>query len=305
MSQAFNLLVILGPTASGKTKLGVQLAERLNGEIISADSRQVYRGLDIGSGKDLEEYNDIPYHLIDIVDPGFEYNLFEFQKHFTLAFKDISCRQKLPLLVGGTGMYIDAIVKGYDMVEAPVDPDLRNELNAKTQEELITQLKGLQPGLHNTTDLEDKDRIVRAIEIALAEKTAQQKAEPYAEKPDVNPLVFGIQWDRDVLRKRITLRLKDRLEQGMIEEVEGLHAAGVSWDTLAFYGLEYRFLAEHLQGKLSRNDMFQKLNSGIHKFAKRQDTWFRKMERKGTNIHWLAGDKDPFAQASSILESMR
>jgi tRNA dimethylallyltransferase len=288
-----NLLVILGPTASGKTRLGVGAARALSGEIISADSRQVYRGMDIGTGKDLAEYGEVPYHLIDIVDPGYEFNVFEYQRRFFEAFADIRGRGRLPVLVGGTGLYLDAVLKGYRMVEVPENFELRRQLAELSIEELTARLATLRPQRHNTTDTLERDRLVRAIEIAEGESEASAQLPPL---PELRPLVFGVQWERAVLRRRITARLKERLERGMIEEVERLHLEGVPYETLEFYGLEYRFVAQCLQGELNRNDMFQKLNSAIHQFAKRQETWFRRMERQGTPIHWLDGAGDPLRQ---------
>jgi tRNA dimethylallyltransferase len=295
---ACNLLVVLGPTASGKTRLGVQLARTLAGEIISADSRQVYRGMDIGTGKDLAEYGEIPCHLIDIVEPGCEFNLFEYQRRFLQAFAAVRGRGRLPVLVGGTGMYLEAVVNGYRLVEAPENPELRRELALLPMAALAERLQRAASKLHNTTDLLERERLTRAIEIAEYER--EHAPEPL---PEIRPLIFGIRWDREVLRRRITARLGERLEQGMIEEVARLHAAGIPWETLEFYGLEYRFVARHLKGELNRNDMFQKLNSAIHDFAKRQETWFRRMERGGVVIHWLDGAGEPLVEALAILKT--
>ena len=288
-----NLLVLLGPTASGKTHLAVQAARQLDGEIISADSRQVYRGLDIGSGKDLEEYGSTPYHLIDIADPGYEFSLFDFAQAFSRAFSEIKSRNRLPILCGGTGLYLDAVLQGYELVKVGENKVLRQELELLPLSSLQKRLQSLRPDQHNSTDLEDRSRLIRAIEIAVGEKLATARP---LELPDLKPRVFGLRWPRELLRKRITQRLRQRLEQGMIEEVEGLHKAGVSWETLDFYGLEYRFISQYLQGQLNRNDLFQKLNSAIHQFAKRQETWFRRMERQGVVIHWLEGDADPVTE---------
>lgn len=288
-----NLLVLLGPTASGKTRLGVAAAEALGGEIISADSRQVYRGLDIGSGKDLNEYGSIPYHLIDIVEPGYEFSLFDFTSRFAAAFRAICRRNRLPVLVGGTGMYLDAVLRGYRMVEVPRDPALRRRLAPLDMEQLRGRLWELRADLHNRTDLEDRDRLVRAIEIAEGER---QKGAAPVDLPEFTPRVYGLTWPRPVLRARITARLQDRLQNGLIEEVAGLHAAGVPWETLDFFGLEYRFVAAHLRGRLSRNDLFQKLNSAIHQFAKRQETWFRRMQKQGVEIHWLDAAAEPLPE---------
>jgi len=297
-----NLLVILGPTASGKTRIGVGAARELGGEIVSADSRQVYRGMDLGTGKDLAEYGEIPCHLIDIVEPGYEFSVFEFQRRFFDAFADIRGRRRLPLLVGGTGLYLDAVLKGYRLVEVPENPELRKELCTLDVEALASRLRWVRPEQHNTTDLTDRERLVRAIEIAEGEAAAEAGLPPL---PHLRPLVFGLRWARQALRRRITARLKERLEQGMIEEVARLHEEGVPWETLEFYGLEYRFAARYLQGKLNRNDMFQKLNSAIHDFAKRQETWFRRMERQGTEIRWVEGAGDPLGELMAALEGCK
>jgi tRNA dimethylallyltransferase len=293
----FDLLVILGPTTSGKTRLGVQLAKALGGEVISADSRQVYRGMDIGTGKDLAEYGDIPRHLIDIVNPGDEFSLFEFQRLFFEVYAAVRERGRLPVLVGGTGMYLQAVLQGYKLLETPPNPSLRRELADLSMAALAERLKGSASRLHNSTDLLERERLVRAIEIAEYEQ--EHKPEPI---PQLKPLILGIRWEREALRQRITARLRERLAQGMIEEVERLHRQGVPWETLEFYGLEYRFIARHLKGELNRNDMLQKLGSAIHDFAKRQETWFRRMERSGIAIRWLDGAGEPFKEAMGIMQ---
>ena len=295
-----NLLVILGPTASGKTRLGTELARALSGEIISADSRQVFRGMDIGTGKDLHEYGEIPYHLIDVAAPGSEFNLFEFQRLFLDAFSEISGRRRLPVLVGGSGMYLDSVLRGYWLKEIPENPELRRELEPLSMEELAERLRSGNPKLHNTTDLTERARLTRAIEIAQGSAT-DPEGEP---GPGIAALTLGIRWERALLRERITLRLRERLEAGMIEEVQRLHASGIPYEKLEFYGLEYRFLARHLKGELSRNDMFQKLNSAIHDFAKKQENWFRRMESHGTPIHWLDGTGDPRREALDYLAGL-
>lgn len=294
-----DLLVVLGPTASGKTRLGVELARRLSGEVISADSRQVYREMDLGTGKDLAEYGEIPHHLIDIVPPGSEFNVFQFQNRFLAAYADIRARGRLPVLVGGTGMYLDAALGGSRLREVPENPALRDELDRLSMAALTGRLRLLTPRLHNTTDLLERPRLVRAIEIAAFE--AEHAPEPL---PPLRSCIFGLRRNRETLRRRITLRLRERLDQGMVEEVARLHDTGVPWDKLEFYGLEYRFIARHLKGELSRNDMFQKLNSAIHDFAKRQETWFRRMERNGTVIHWLDGAGKPLEEALEILQKL-
>ena len=298
---AFNMLVVLGSTASGKTKLAVELARMLNGEIISADSRQVYRGLDIGSGKDLDEYQEINHHLIDIVDPGYEYNIFDFQQDVINAHQQINLKNKLTILAGGSALYVDSILKGYRLIAVPENKTLRSTLARLSHEQLIQKLIQLKPNLHNTTDLIERERLLRAIEIAEGELAAQDEINDF---PALKPLIFAIKWPREVIRQRITLRLKQRMVQGLIEEVAQLHAQGVSWQTLYFYGLEYRFIAQHLQGQLSENDCFQKLNSAIHQFSKKQDTWLRRVERNGTKIHWLDGDKDTLAQAMAVIAGL-
>lgn len=300
MNNDYNLLVILGATAGGKTGLAVKVARHLAGEIISADSRQVYRGMDLGTGKDLFEYGEIPYHLIDIAEPGSEYNVFQFQQDCFSAIEDIWQRQKLPVICGGTGMYLDAILSGYRLVAVPPDPQLREELRSYTDDALRQKLLKLKPEQHNTTNLEERERLVRAIEIALGEQKVAGELPPL---PQISPLVFGIRWPREILRQRIAVRLRQRLEEGMIDEVRQLHESGVAWEQLEFYGLEYRLIAQHLQGKLNRNDMEQKLRSAIGQFAKRQETFFRRMEKRGVDIHWLDGTGDVFAEFCQILES--
>lgn len=294
-----NLIVILGPTASGKTSLGVNVARLLDGEIVSADSRQVFRGMDLGTGKDLEEYGDTPYHLIDVADAGGEFSVFEFQRLAFSAFENIWERGRMPVLVGGTGLYLDAVLQGYRMVEVPENPELRTELGALDDEQLRQRLLAQRPGQHNRSDLELRKRLIRAIEIAEGTAAAEKELEPL---PATRPLVYGLRWPRAELRRRITARLKERIEQGMVDEVAALRSGGVSWESLEYYGLEYRFIARHLQGELNRNDMFQKLNSAIHQFAKRQDTWFRRMERQGCEIHWLEAGDNPLAQLTADLE---
>jgi tRNA dimethylallyltransferase len=294
-----NLLVVLGPTASGKTRLAVGAARALGGEIISADSRQVYRGMDLGTGKDLSEYGEVPHHLIDILQPGEEFHLFAFLGRFAEVFAAIRGRGRLPVLAGGTGLYLDAVLRRYQLAAVPENPQLRLELAESSMAELAARLQLHRPALHNSTDLTDRARLLRAIEIAEGEADAV----PLPPLPELRPLVFGLRWERNELRRRITARLKERLAQGMVEEVEGLHVAGVPWETLEFYGLEYRFVARHLQGQLSRNDMVQKLCSAIHDFAKRQETWFRRMERNGVEIHWLDGAGAPLHELLALVEN--
>ncbi|MBF0446033.1 MAG: tRNA (adenosine(37)-N6)-dimethylallyltransferase MiaA [Magnetococcales bacterium] len=294
-----NLLAVVGPTASGKTQLGVMLAKKLGGEIISADSRQVFSRMDIGTGKDLREYGQVPYHLIDIVEPGEEFNLFDYQRLAYQCVEDIRNRDALPILVGGSGLYLDSLLGGYRLVPVPQNPLLREQLAKLTMEELRQRLNVVRPKQHNVTDQLDRDRLVRAIEIAEGEKPLLAKLPP---PPAVDGLLLGIAWERAVLRKRITLRLEQRLKEGMIEEVEGLLASGVSAERLMFYGLEYRFICQMLHGQINRETLFIKLNQAIHKFAKRQDTWFRRMVKRGANIIWLEGGDGLEASALEVVK---
>ncbi|WP_020677406.1 tRNA (adenosine(37)-N6)-dimethylallyltransferase MiaA [Geopsychrobacter electrodiphilus] len=295
-----NLLVILGATAGGKTTLAVRAARQLDAEIISADSRQVYRGMDLGTGKDLAEYGEIPCHLIDIVEPGAEYNVFNFQRDCLAAIAAIHQREKLPLLCGGTGMYLDAVLRGYRLIEVPENRALRAELEPLSDHQLRLRLMQLKPQLHNRTDLDDRQRLLRAIEIAVGEQNSVDLP-PF---PPLHPCIFGLRWPHEVLRQRIALRLQQRFEQGMIAEVAELHEGGVPWAKLEFYGLEYRLIAQHLQGHLNRNDMVQQLRSAIGQFAKRQETFFRRMEKQGMKIHWLDGQGEPFADLCQVLQDL-
>lgn len=287
-----NLIVILGPTASGKTQLAVRLAKDMGSEIISADSRQVYRSMDIGTGKDLSEYVvngvSVPYRLIDIVDPTYEFNVFEYQKRFYKSFSEISSRAIIPIMVGGTGLYIESIIMGYRMMEVPENPALREELEKESMQELVKRLLTLNPEVHNTTDLKDRKRCIRAIEIMEYARAGKGAYE--VNHPIIIPLVIGVRWERDILRQRITNRLIERLQSGMIDEVKRLHESGTGWEKLNYFGLEYRYVGLYLQGKISYDDMFQKLNTRIHQFAKRQETWFRRMEKRGIKIFWIDGN---------------
>jgi tRNA dimethylallyltransferase len=297
---SFNLIVILGATATGKTRVAARVARSLDGEIISADSRQVYRGMDIGTGKDLGEYGEVPFHLIDIRDPGEEFSVFDFQNAFYLAFHEIRSRGKLPILAGGTGLYLESALLGYRLPEVPENRALRRELSPFSLSELQERLKKAKPDLHNTTDLTDRSRLIRALEIA-----AFTAGHPTPEKArlDLRPAVFGVAWNREALRDRITRRLRERIDGGMLKEVGNLRRAGISDERLEDYGLEYRYTALHLRGELNRNDFFQKLNSAIHQFAKRQETWFRRMERRGVRIHWVDGSRDPAEDIMKVLRS--
>ncbi len=296
----YELITVLGPTAVGKTRLAVRLAGEFNGEIISADSRQVYKYMDIGTGKDLDEYvingRKIEYHLINIIEPAAEFNLYLFQKKFFEAFDKIKSKNKIPFLVGGTGLYLSSVLQGYNLPEVNFDKDRMAALQKLSKNELRNKLKSLNPNLHNKTDLEIKERIIKAILIA-------EKKPPQAKsgKLKVDSLVIGIRVNPDVLRNRITRRLKKRLEEGMITEVENLLQKGITHERLKLFGLEYKFISMYLQKELSYNDMFQKLNSAIYKFAKRQMTWFRKMEREGIKINWIEGAG--FEKAKEIIEA--
>jgi tRNA dimethylallyltransferase len=294
----YNLLVILGVTAGGKTGLAVKAATHFSGEIISADSRQVYRGMDLGTGKDLAEYGDLPYHLIDIAEPGDEYNVFQFQRDCFDSIESIWQRQKIPIICGGTGMYLDAVLSGYRLVSVPENPQLRDKLECYSDNALRQELLQLKPEQHNRTDLENRDRLIRAIEIVVGEQESTKVLPPL---PEISPLIFGIRWPRDVLRKRIAVRLRQRFEAGMIDEVQQLYDSGVSWERLEFYGLEYRLIAQYLQGQLNKNDMVQKLRSAIGQFAKRQETFFRRMEKRGIKIHWLDGEGAVFEELQQVV----
>ena len=296
------LICILGPTAAGKTRLAAHVAASANGEVVSADSRQVYRHMDIGTGKDLEDYTvdgvTVHTHLIDIVDPGYEYNVFEFKRDCVAAIREIHSRGRLPVLCGGTGLYLSAVLQDYQLLSAPPDPARRAELETISTEQLIAELQSHGP-LHNTSDIEDRSRLIRAIEIA--------EADPSARAPSIalDSHVFGIRWERRDLRRRITQRLAYRLEHGLLEEVRALLARGLTHDQLIFYGLEYRYVTEHLRGEISREEMFAALSAAIHQFAKRQDTWFRRMERQGVEIRWLDGRHSPEANAEKVLGHIR
>ena len=282
-----DLITILGPTASGKTPLAAALADRLGTEIISGDSRQVYRRMDLGTGKDLVDYTvegrQVPYHLIDIVEPGYKYNVFEYQRDFLKAYQEITAKNKLPILCGGTGMYIESVLKGYRLLPVPENPELRASLEGKSLEELTGILEGYKK-LHNSTDVDTAKRAIRAIEIE--EYYKQQPAE-YREFPSLKSLIIGVDIDRELRREKITRRLKQRLDEGMVEEVRGLLAEGIDPENLIYYGLEYKFLTQYAIGELIFDEMFHQLETAIHQFAKRQMTWFRGMERRGFTIHWL------------------
>ena len=283
----YDLITILGPTASGKTPLAAALADRLGTEIISGDSRQVYRRMDLGTGKDLVDYvvdgRPVPYHLIDIVEPGYKYNVFEYQRDFLKAYEEITDKGKLPILCGGTGMYIESVLRGYRLLPVPENPELRASLEGKSLEELTDILKRYKK-LHNSTDVDTAKRAIRAIEI---EEYYKQQPPEYREFPSLKSLIIGVDIDRELRREKITRRLQQRLDEGMVEEVRGLLAEGIPAENLIYYGLEYKFLTQYAIGELTYVEMFQQLETAIHQFAKRQMTWFRGMERRGFTIHWL------------------
>ena len=291
------MITILGPTASGKTSVAARLAAEIGGEIVSADSRQVYRRMDIGTGKDLDDYEvknengevtNVPYHLIDIREPGTKYNLFEYQQDFYDVYQDIRRRGAVPILCGGTGLYIEAVLKGYKLSPVPQNQELRDSLEGKPLNELTEMLKRLKEkngsNMHNTTDVDSCQRAIRAIEI---ETYNLEHPTPRRELPPVESLIIGIDIDREERRAKITRRLKARLEEGMVEEVKALLDEGIPADDLIYYGLEYKFLTEYLTGVASYGEMTNRLEIAIHQFAKRQMTWFRGMERRGFKIHWI------------------
>lgn len=301
-----DLIVILGVTATGKTRLAVNLATKVNGEIISADSRQVYRGMDIGTGKDLKEFEvnnqTVPYHLIDIVDAGDEYNVFKFQQDFLTVFSAIKNRGKQAILCGGTGLYLDAVLKGYRFLEIPENSLLREKLSQRSTVELVEILKQYK-ALHNTTDTQHRKRLIRAIEIAQFESENEALKRDF---PKINYQLFGIHFDRAIIKKRITHRLKTRLEEeGMIDEIKGLINRGVTHEKLQYYGLEYKFISSYLLNEISKEELFEKLNIAIHQFAKRQATWFRRMEKQGFDINWIDGNLPLGEQLNRIEELLK
>jgi tRNA dimethylallyltransferase len=300
----YNLLVILGPTATGKTRLAALIASKINGEVISADSRQVYKGMDIGSGKDLQDYivNNIsvPYHLIDIVEAGEEYNVFRFRQDFQKAFRDIISRNKFPILCGGTGLYIQSVLGNYSMAEVPENNELRTLMESKSTEELISWLESLRK-LHSTTDTVDRKRLYRAIEIEEFQKE-KATSEYFC---SIQPLIIGIQLERKLVRERITLRLKQRLDSGMIDEVADLINKGVPVEQLIAYGLEYKYICLYLQKQIIYEEMFRLLNIAIHQFAKRQMTWFRRMERQGYQINWIDGTTDNEKKVCEVIRLLK
>ena len=300
------LITILGPTASGKTPVAAHLAKEIGGEIISADSRQVYRRMDIGTGKDLDDYLGVPYHLIDICEPGTKYNLFQYQQDFFDAYQDIQRRGVTPILCGGTGLYIEAVLKGYKLSPVPQNQALRDSLEGKSLAELTQMLEALKAktgsNMHNKTDVDSCQRAIRAIEI---ETYNLENPVPRRELPPVDSLIIGIDIDREHRREKITRRLKARLEEGMVEEVKELLDEGIPAEDLIYYGLEYKFVTEYLVGKTTYDEMFQRLEIAIHQFAKRQMTWFRGMERRGFTIHWIDALQPMEDKVAQIIEKMK
>jgi len=302
LASNYNLITILGPTATGKTGVAACLAARINGEIISADSRQVYRGMDLGTGKDLADYvvdgKKIPYHLIDIVDAGYEYNVFEYQRDFVNAFNSIGLSGNFPIVCGGSGMYIEAVLKGYKLINVPVNEPLRANLLGKSLEELTAILKTYKM-LHNLSDVDTVKRAIRAIEI---EEYYLHHPKTDTAYPTINSLIVGIAFDRDTRRMRITERLKNRLNEGMVEEVQRLISQGISPESLIYYGLEYKYLTQYVIGEIGYDEMFLRLEIAIHQFAKRQMTWFRHMEKNGFFIHWINGEMPMEEKVEQIIK---
>ena len=301
----YQLITVLGPTASGKTTFAAALAARLNTEIISADSRQIYRSMDIGTGKDLADYTvngkTIPYHLIDICDPGYKYNVFEYQHDFFRAYETIRKKGKLPILCGGTGMYIEAVLKGYRLLDVPQNPGLRESLKDKSLPELEQILAGYKV-LHNKTDVDPAQRAIRAIEI---EEYYKNEAPDVNEYDPINSLIIGIDIDRELRREKISRRLRVRLDEGMVNEVRKIIDSGVKPEDLIYYGLEYKYLTLYIIGKLSYEDMVSQLEIAIHQFAKRQMTWFRGMERRGNTIHWIDATLPTEEKIEKTLELLK
>ena len=304
------MVTILGPTASGKTTLATRLAHTIGGEIISADSRQVYRNMDIGTGKDLADYvvdgKKIPYHLIDIAEAGTKYNLYQYQHDFHVAYQDIVSRDERPIICGGTGLYLEAVLKGYELSPVPQNAELRERLEGKSLAELTQMLSDLkaQTGsvMHNTTDVDSCQRAIRAIEI---ETYNIEHATALRTMPAINSLIIGVNIEREERRRKITARLKQRLDEGMVEEVQALLDSGIAADDLIYYGLEYKFITEYIIGKLTYEEMFRQLEIAIHQFAKRQMTWFRGMERRGTTIHWVDASLPMSEKLNEVLRLLK
>jgi len=299
------MITLLGPTATGKTRLAVLIADKINGEIISADSRQVYKHMDIGTGKDLAAYKikgkGIPYHLINIVEPGYAYNVHEYVNDFEKAFNSITERKREVVLCGGSGMYIEAVLKGYTLMNVPVNEPLLIELSQKTYNELVEILTGLKK-VHNTTDLTERERLIRAIEIETYYKEKKISLSGTKAYPSI---IFGINYPREVVRKCITERLQQRLENGMIDEVHSLLSSGITAETLKYYGLEYKFITQYICGELAYDEMVKLLNTAIHQFAKRQMTWFRRMEKRGFVIHWIDGQWGEEEKIEYVMKTIK
>lgn len=302
MSGKYDLIVITGPTASGKTALAAGVAHRLGGEVISADSRQVYRGMDLGTGKDYSDYivdgQHVPYHLIDIVDAGYRYNVFEYQRDFLRVYSETKSRSVVPVVCGGSGMYLDSIVSGYRLLPVPADEELRSRLSGLDLDSLKEILSGYRR-LHNTTDVDNAKRAIRAIEI---EEFYSGRLPEEVSFPEIRPILFAVSYPREERRRRISERLRSRLSDGMIDEVKRLLDSGVDEETLIYYGLEYKYLVMFIRGELSYDEMLGNLETAIHQFAKRQMTWFRGMERRGTTIQWIDGDIPPESKIDMIVD---
>ncbi|MDE6300514.1 MAG: tRNA (adenosine(37)-N6)-dimethylallyltransferase MiaA [Muribaculaceae bacterium] len=299
------MVIITGPTASGKTSRGVAVARALDGEIVSADSRQVYTGMDIGTGKDRADYGDVPVHMLDIVPAGYKYNLFEYLRDANAAISDIRSRGRMPVVVGGTGMYVEALLNGLSLPEVPANPGLRASLEGKSLEELTRILSGMKR-LHNTTDVDTAKRAIRAIEIETYYSEHPESASQAVPHPVRGAVTVGVDIPRDLRRQRITERLRHRLEQeNMLDEVRCLLESGIAPDDLIYYGLEYKFLTEHLLGRTTYDEMFSALETAIHQFAKRQMTWFRGMERRGHHIEWLSHALSPEEFAARVVDIVK
>lgn len=302
--KSYNLVTILGPTACGKTTLAVALADRLSTAVISADSRQVYRSMDLGTGKDLGEYiyegRNVPYHLIDIVDAGYKYNVFEYQRDFLNIFEHLRSEGQLPVMCGGTGMYLESVLRGYRLVEVPENKPLRESLEGKSIEELTAILQGYKQ-LHNTTDVDTCKRAIRAIEIEEYYRTSEANVRDF---PQISSLTIGLDVSRELRRERITRRLHERLQQGMVDEVRGILASGVAPEDLIYYGLEYKYLTMYIIGELTYDEMVSQLEIAIHQFAKRQMTYFRGMERRGVPIHWIDASLSTEEKVESIVHML-
>lgn len=300
----YDMITILGPTASGKTPLAAHLAKRIDAEIISGDSRQIYRGMDLGTGKDLVDYTvdgyAVPYHLIDIVDPGYKYNVFEFQRDFLEAYEDIRSRGKNIILCGGTGMYLESVLKGYRLIPVPENKELRDRLADKSLGEL-TEILAKYKKLHNSTDVDTVKRAIRAIEIEEYYLKENVDARPF---PEIKSLIVGVDKSRELRREKISRRLRQRLDEGMVDEVKGLIDSGVSAEDLIYYGLEYKYLTLYVTGAMGYDDMVSQLEIAIHQFAKRQMTWFRGMERRGININWIDAGMSMEEKVESIINML-